>query len=48
MVVDIAYMAVFLKKRTIFNNEVGSPLTDIKGVYKSLSHLLGLNLSYRF
>ena len=45
---DVAYMAVFFEKRTIANNKVGNPFTDINGTYKSFSHLLGVNLSYNF
>lgn len=47
-IVDAAYMAVFFEKRTITNNTVGTPFTNINGTYKSFSHLLGTNISYNF
>lgn len=47
-VVDIAYMALFFENRTISNNDIGSPLTNVNGTYKSFSHLTGANISYLF
>lgn len=46
-VFDIAYMAVFLKNRVI-ENDIGEPITNIDGEYKSFCHLVGTNVSYKF
>jgi len=43
---DLAYLANFFRNRTIQNN-VGAPLSDVDGKYKSFAHSLSFNVTYK-